>query len=41
MGHLLLLAGGAGVGKSFTVDALVDTLRRYGRAVAVTASTGG
>lgn len=33
-------AGGAGVGKSFTVDALVQLLRGSRRAVAVTASTG-
>jgi putative protein kinase ArgK-like GTPase of G3E family len=33
-------AGGAGVGKSYTVEALVQLLQDKGRTVAVTASTG-
>jgi putative protein kinase ArgK-like GTPase of G3E family len=40
MYHVLWCAGGAGVGKSFTVEALVQLLQDKGRAVAVTASTG-
>lgn len=37
---VLSCAGGAGVGKSFTVDALVQQLLNRRRTVAVTASTG-
>jgi DNA replication protein DnaC len=39
-GHCMLLTGGAGVGKSYTVAALVQELRRHGRSVCLTASTG-
>lgn len=40
MNRNVLLTGGAGVGKSFTLKKMVEALRKAGKRVAVTAMTG-
>ena len=39
-GHSFLLAGLAGVGKSFTTCKIIEKLRQNGKQVLVTSSTG-